>query len=606
MDILLYLVILLVAYCSLVTALPTNVTLQFHVIHALDHQLDQNGMAVSIDNKLYPLDNKNTQDPLIYAGQVPSPDTLQYQYVILDEKGMEIEREPFSRTVDYLPMFDFYGRQPIVQTDRQQRLPLVQFTETSANVYNHPGNPDQVHPINEIPTLHVQADTDELQKLHDDVLEDVSITANLSHISVDNVDFFDKIKFSLSGQTSRLFNKLSYSFVIRDSNKRTLDGYKKFKLRSCATDPSYMREKLYYDILAASQVPTARASYVRLFINQEPQGLYMLVDKYKKPFSKKVFGNDQPGYKRGTLFQGSMQENPMAVGRLRLGANLGYLGPTVKDYVEPRVNQSVYKIQEYPSKSVSKDHTMAPLVSFILFIESTKVFAGTKEELAVEWNKRLDVPTFLKNLALEIILGHNDGYLGAAHNYLLYQDPGQNGRFIWLPSDLDQTFGNTLVPANEQKNADNSFKRIDQFGLLNNIARRPLVSQLLQVDEFRDQWFRIMQDYYDYLFKSDTVLTYTNYLKRLIQIDVQWDKRLQRVNRFQGNQSVFQNQLRQKILQLPLGGDFYERIDKIDFDMAIHGTIANHSSIISITDYLSTVNQSLSSFVLDLKSEGLL
>lgn len=212
----------------------------------------------------------------------------------------------------------------------------------------------------------------------------------------------------------------------------------------------------------------------------------------------------------------------------------------------------------------------------------------------------------LYSLALEIILGHNDGYLGAAHNYLLYQDPGQNGRFIWLPSDLDQTFGNTLVPANEQKNADNSFKRIDQFGLLNNIARRPLVSQLLQIDEFRDQWFRIMQDYYDYLFKSDTVLTYTNYLKRLIQIDVQWDKRLQRVNRFHGNQSVFQNQLRQKILQLPLGGDFYERIDKIDFDMAIHGTIANHSSIISITDYLSTVNQSLSSFVLDLKSEGLL
>ncbi|CAO3697951.1 hypothetical protein G6F70_002724 [Rhizopus microsporus] len=574
MDIPLYLVILLAAYCSLVTALPTNITLQFHVIHALDHQLGQNEMAVSINNKLYPLDNKNTQDPLIYAGQVSSPDALQYQYVILDEKGTEIEREPFSRTIDYVPMFDFYGRQPTVQTDRQQRLPLVQFTEMSANVYNHPGNPDQVHPINEIPTLHVQADIGELQKLHDGVLEDILITANLSRI--------------------------------RDSNKRTLDGYKRFKLRSCATDPSYMREKLYYDILAASQVPTARASYVRLFINQEPQGLYMLVDKYKEPFSKKVFGNDQPDYKRGTLFQGSMQENPMAVGRLRLGANLGYLGPTIKDYVEPEVNQSVYKIQEYPSKSMSEDQTMASLVSFIQFIESTKTFAGTKEELAVEWNKKLDVPTFLKNLALEIILGHNDGYLGEAHNYLLYQDPGQNGRFIWLPSDLDQTFGNTLVPANEQENADNSFKRVDQFGLLNNIARRPLVSQLLQVDEFRDQWFRIIQDYYNYLFKSDTVLTYTNYLKMLIQTDVQWDKQLQRVNRFQGNQSVFQNQLRQKILQLPLGGDFYERIDKIDFDMAINGTIVNHSSIVSITGYLSIVNQSLSGFVLDLKSEGLL
>ena len=182
MDIPLYLVILLAAYCSLVTALPTNITLQFHVIHALDHQLGQNEMAVSINNKLYPLDNKNTQDPLIYAGQVSSPDALQYQYVILDEKGTEIEREPFSRTIDYVPMFDFYGRQPTVQTDRQQRLPLVQFTEMSANVYNHPGNPDQVHPINEIPTLHVQADIGELQKLHDGVLEDILITANLSRI----------------------------------------------------------------------------------------------------------------------------------------------------------------------------------------------------------------------------------------------------------------------------------------------------------------------------------------------------------------------------------------------------------------------------------------
>lgn len=83
------------------------------------------------------------------------------------------------------------------------------------------------------------------------------------------LDTFKNTRVSLSGQTSRLFKKLSYGIVLpkaaknKSAKNKALNGFRRFKLRSCATDPSYMREKLYYDILDASQVPTARASYIR-------------------------------------------------------------------------------------------------------------------------------------------------------------------------------------------------------------------------------------------------------------------------------------------------------------------------------------------------------
>lgn len=101
-----------------------------------------------------------------------------------------------------------------------------------------------------------------MSALTDHLFEDVTILTNLTRV-VDNrqTDQFEHVKLELSGQTSRLFRKLSYSIQLK--KKHNLYGYRKFKLRSCVTDPSYMREKIYYDVLRAAGLPTARASYVR-------------------------------------------------------------------------------------------------------------------------------------------------------------------------------------------------------------------------------------------------------------------------------------------------------------------------------------------------------
>ncbi|KAI9274204.1 coth protein-domain-containing protein [Sporodiniella umbellata] len=575
--------LLLALYMCWVQAMDTKT--QFQVVYLPSYETSQNldaiQLAVLVNDKRYLLDNSQSADSLIYAGAIPL-ETTTYQYVVINKEGQEIEREPFDRVLNEGPSLDWFSR-PNTAVSSAYTLPLVQFTQTpSQTAYHYSG--EDVHPTHEIPALHIHANPDSLKKLYVDLLQDATVTANISRIS---------------GKTSRLFKKLSYSIKIaKAADSKALEGFRRFKLRSCATDPSYMREKLYYDILEASRVPTARSSYVRLFINGEPQGLYLMADTYKNPFTKKTFGQDNSEYKHGALFQGVMQENPMATGKLQLGANLGYLGSREEDYLEPGTQLSTYKLQE----PAGNDTSLMPLVNFISFIESTKTWSGTTQELEQKWNEIFDVPVFLKkqyssfSTALELLLGHNDGYLGAAHNYLLYQDPAQDGRLVWLPSDLDQTMGSTLVSGKDSEDVENILNTIDQFGLLRNMTRRPLVLQLLAVETFKKSFYQILSDYHHYLFETDAIANHVFYLKQFIQSDVTWDQSLPRIERFQSNTSLFLDELEQKILQLPLGKDFYERIDKIDFVTAIQGRIVGHPSITSLIDFFEAANQAASQF----------
>lgn len=195
-------------------------------------------------------------------------------------------------------------------------------------------------------------------------------------------------------------------------------------------------------------------------------------------------------------------------------------------------------------------------------------------------------------------MGHNDGYMGAAHNYMLYEDPDQKGRFVWLASDLDQTLGSTLI-SRRSGNPNSLFEQLDRFALLDRIAQRPLMKQILEVDGFNKQFFQIFSDFYHSFFKTKSFGRYISYMKELIEQDVAWDQKLDkhRVNNFRNNQTVFNNQLNQKVLQLPLGPDFYNRINKISFDSAIDGKIVDHPSITSLVDWFDETSELLRQFV---------
>lgn len=79
--------------------------------------------------------------------------------------------------------------------------------------------------------------------------------------SLDQAKVLRGAKVQLSGRGTRNLPKASYK--IKFSKKDMLFGYRKLKFRSLLTDPSYMREKLAFDLAESFGLPTTRYSYAR-------------------------------------------------------------------------------------------------------------------------------------------------------------------------------------------------------------------------------------------------------------------------------------------------------------------------------------------------------
>lgn len=74
--------------------------------------------------------------------------------------------------------------------------------------------------------------------------------------------------------------------------------------------------------------------------------------------------------------------------------------------------------------------------------------AASQTNLSARWSQLgavLDTDRFLTFMAMEVLLGHRDGYGLAKNNYRLYHDPAAD-RFVFLPSGMDQLLGRANFP----------------------------------------------------------------------------------------------------------------------------------------------------------------
>ena len=95
------------------------------------------------------------------------------------------------------------------------------------------------------------------------------------------------------GNSSRDWPKKSYRVEFPDDTG--FDGRHKLNLVSEWKDCTLMVEKLGYDLLAALGVPAPRATYVRLQINGEYQGVYLDLERVDKTFTAAHgFPDDDP------------------------------------------------------------------------------------------------------------------------------------------------------------------------------------------------------------------------------------------------------------------------------------------------------------------------
>jgi spore coat protein CotH len=288
------------------------------------------------------------------------------------------------------------------------------------------------------------------------------------------------------------------------------------------TDATYMREFLAYDMYNSIGLPTTKYSYIRVFINNEPIGLFGLAENFKTPWVRNEFANGDKNYNQGALFVGDISagktaglgnDDPSVVHDdtgffvLKGSADLAYLGNNISLY-----QRGIYNIREKPSNKEPDFSRIMDLTKLIGDASNTT----TDDSVVPLWEKMINVDSFLRGLALEILISNVDGYYGLANNYLLYDDP-KTKCFYFSGQDLDLSMGMYTIPGLLSGN----------YREYINFNNRPL-SKIFNVPKFKKTFEELLLHMTNTLMGEDVLISRIDQVYNMLSDDVEWDKSLPR------------------------------------------------------------------------------
>lgn len=172
-------------------------------------------------------------------------------------------------------------------------------------------------------------------------------------------------------------------------------------LNNSKSDPAYARTCLAYQVFAAAGIPAPRCTYAHVTVNGADMGVYVATEEMKPAFLRRHFA--EPG---GNLYEGTACDfRPEFFGGFEQETNEGS-DPSRADL------QAVFDI----------------------------VLDADDAELEAMLATVIDLDGFYRFWAVESLIWHRDGYSGNANNYFMYADPGDGGRFRFLPWGPDSAF----------------------------------------------------------------------------------------------------------------------------------------------------------------------
>ena len=224
----------------------------------------------------------------------------------------------------------------------------------------------------------------------------------------DGSNSLENVALRLKGRTGSfrgIDEKPSFTLdVARFVPGRLFSGMSRLHLNSSAEDPSFLNDWLGSELFRAADVPAPFVTHALVELNGRPLGLYVLKEGFAPEFLTRHFASAD-----GNLYEPEPGPGADVTGPMRRSSGTG-----VDDHSD---------LQRLAAAATAKD------------------LAVRSRELA----STLDTNRFLTFLALEILLGHRDGYALARNNYRLYQNPG-DGRFVFLPGGMDNLLGRANAP----------------------------------------------------------------------------------------------------------------------------------------------------------------
>ena len=268
------------------------------------------------------------------------------------------------------------------------------------------------------------------------------------------------------------------------------DGLKKLNFNNCFKDPTFMREKIFYDICKTENINAPRINYANVYMNDTFWGFYTVVEQVDDEFLKTHFDDKSENlFKAGDAF---------GMGGPTDEADLKFYGTDQADYDG-----------KYTLENNTDENNWSDLISLLDFINnsSDEVFAS---DLALHFN----VEQIMKSLVLSNLYANLDSYLNSARNYYIY-NKDSTGVWEWINWDCNEAFGS--YPAG---GAVTNMTELDPhyFGL-----NRPLLERIVTVADTKT----IYDNYYCNLraayFTDSYIETQTNLLYSLIQTHVYAD-----------------------------------------------------------------------------------
>jgi spore coat protein H len=178
-------------------------------------------------------------------------------------------------------------------------------------------------------------------------------------------------------------------------------GLSKIHLNNSVEDPTYLHELIGSEAFTRAGIPAARVAHAQVELNGRKLGLYVLKEGFTTEFLARHF-----------------------------------LHPTGSFY-EPEPGRDVDDTLDVQLGPLDAARALEALAD-----------AAQEPDMSRRWERlgrTLDVDRFLTFMAMEILIGHRDGYCLSRNNFRVYHDV-DSGRMMFIPHGMDQLFGYARMP----------------------------------------------------------------------------------------------------------------------------------------------------------------
>lgn len=412
---------------------------------------------------------------------------------------------------------------------------------------------DTVLSKEQVTEIDLEVDKDNWNYLLENAIDEEYINANITVNGTKyyNVGLRAKGNSSLSmvasdNTTDRYSFKVKFDEYV---DGQSLDGLSKISLNNIMSDATYMKEYLSYDLLEKMGVPTPAFAFTNIKINGEEWGLYFAVEVIEEEFIERNYGSlsgnlykpegngigDMGNKENMEGFNLSDMENmeipedftPPNMDNAQNGANVV---PPNMNNEQTDGNSTASADSNESSNSESNNKTngngfRGGIMGFggmgssnganLVYTDDNKKYysdifdnnifkttTDSDEDKVIEMIKNLNegtnleeylnVDEILRYFAVNTFLVNLDSYASnMKHNYYLYE---RDGVFEIIPWDYNLSFGGFTVGS-----ASNAINFPIDSPVTDSLENSPLISKLLEVDEYKEIYHQYLQEIVDYV-----------------------------------------------------------------------------------------------------------